>query len=41
MHDGVDRLLRNVRYLPEIKMNLISIGTLDVDEYSFNQKMDN
>lgn len=29
MHDGVDRLLKNVRYVPELKRNLIKLGTLD------------
>lgn len=38
MHDGVDRLLRNVRYVPKLKRNLISLGTLDADGYSFKSE---
>ena len=29
MHDGKNRLLTNVRYVPGLKRNLISLGTLD------------
>ncbi|KAH9804147.1 hypothetical protein KPL71_002018 [Citrus sinensis] len=29
MHDGVDRELKNVRYVPELRRNLISLGTVD------------
>ncbi|KAH9770761.1 hypothetical protein KPL71_012475 [Citrus sinensis] len=29
MHDGVDRELRNVRYVPKLRRNLISLGTVD------------
>ncbi|KAH9780502.1 hypothetical protein KPL71_008103 [Citrus sinensis] len=29
MHDGVDRELRSVRYVPELRRNLISLGTVD------------
>ncbi|OIT03027.1 hypothetical protein A4A49_57399 [Nicotiana attenuata] len=29
MHDGVVRTLTNVRYVPELKKNLISLGTLE------------
>ncbi|PON85524.1 hypothetical protein TorRG33x02_186730 [Trema orientale] len=35
MHDGVERVLENVRYLPELKRNLISLGTLDSKGYSY------
>ena len=29
MHDGVARDLRNVRYVPDLKRNLISLGEVD------------
>jgi len=29
MHDGVVRTLTNVRHIPDLKKNLISLGTLD------------
>jgi hypothetical protein len=29
MFDGVVRTLQNVRYIPEIQVNLISVGELD------------
>ncbi|KAF3634744.1 hypothetical protein FXO38_24999 [Capsicum annuum] len=29
MHDGIIRTLRNVRYVHELKKNLISLGTLE------------
>ena len=29
MHDGVARDLRNVRYVPNLKRNLISLGEVD------------
>ncbi|KAM3289774.1 hypothetical protein P3S67_018063 [Capsicum chacoense] len=29
MHDGIVRTLRNVRCVPELKKNLISLGTLE------------
>ncbi|KAL8503329.1 hypothetical protein ACS0TY_022168 [Phlomoides rotata] len=35
MHDGVTRLLTNVRYVPELRRNLISLGLLDTMGYSF------
>ncbi|XP_073120187.1 uncharacterized protein [Henckelia pumila] len=35
MHDGIDRVLTNERYVPELKRNLISLGTLDAQGYSF------
>ncbi|KAH9648136.1 hypothetical protein KPL70_025471 [Citrus sinensis] len=34
MHDGVERDLRNVRYIPELKRNLISLGEVDQSGYS-------
>lgn len=29
MHDGYDRVLTNVRYVPELRKNLITLGMLD------------
>ena len=29
MHDSIVRMLSNVRYVPDLKKNLISLGTLD------------
>lgn len=29
MFDGCDRILRNVRYVPELRRNLVSLGVLD------------
>ena len=34
MHDGCSRTLYEVRYVPELKRNLISIGVLDKSEYT-------
>lgn len=33
MHDGTIRRLTNVRYIPDLKKNLISLGVLDTDGY--------
>ena len=33
MHDGVIRMLSDVRHVPGLKKNLISLGTLDVLGY--------
>jgi hypothetical protein len=35
MFDGVVRTLCDVRYVPEVKNNLISLGTLDLNGYSY------
>lgn len=35
MHDRVHRLVRDVRYVLELKRNLIFLGTLDAGGYSF------
>ncbi|KZV20013.1 hypothetical protein F511_28913 [Dorcoceras hygrometricum] len=35
MHDGIERILREVRYVPELKRNLISLGALDQAGYCF------
>jgi len=29
MHNGVEKVLEDVRHVPELKTNLISLGTLD------------
>ena len=33
--DGMERLLQNVRYVPELKCNLISLGLLDKNGFQF------
>ena len=35
MHDGVERVLQKVRYIPRLKRNLISLGTLDVKGFNY------
>ncbi|KAE8692398.1 hypothetical protein F3Y22_tig00110839pilonHSYRG00037 [Hibiscus syriacus] len=36
MFDGAERILQHVRYIPELKRNLISFGMLESSGYSFN-----
>ena len=36
MHDGIVRTLSNVRHVPDLKKNLISLGTLDSNDYKFS-----
>ena len=36
MHDGVIRTLTDVRHVPDLKRNLISLGTLDAQGYKFS-----
>ena len=36
MHDGIIRTLNNVRHVPDLKKNLISLGTLDSNSYKFS-----
>ena len=38
MFDGVTRLLRNVRYFPKLRRNLISLGQLDSMGYTYKAK---
>lgn len=38
MYDGIDRILKDVRFVPELKRNLISLGTLDSNGYSFKSE---
>jgi hypothetical protein len=38
MFDGVVRTLTNVSYVPDLKKNLISLGTLDILGYSYSAK---
>ena len=38
MFDGVVRVLNNVRYVPNLRKNLISIGVLDDLGYSYSLK---
>ncbi|XP_073126397.1 uncharacterized protein [Henckelia pumila] len=40
IHDGIERVLTKVRYVPELKRNLISLGTLDFQGYSFKSGAD-
>ncbi|KAL5788702.1 hypothetical protein ACOSP7_005651 [Xanthoceras sorbifolium] len=35
MHDGVIRTLTDVRHIPDLKRNLISLSTLDSNGYKF------
>lgn len=34
-HDGIERVLQEVRYIPGLKRNLISLGTLDVKGFNY------
>ena len=34
-HDGVERILQEVRYVPKLERNLISLGELDKKGYTF------
>jgi hypothetical protein len=36
MHDGIVRTLTNVRHIPDLKKNLISLGTLDSLGYKYS-----
>lgn len=36
MHDGIVRTLTNVRHIPKLKKNLISLGTLDSQGYKYS-----
>ena len=36
MHDGIVRMLSNIRHVPDLKKNLISLGTLDSNGYMFS-----
>ena len=35
MHDGIIKTLSNVRHMPDLKKNLIFLGTLDSNGYKF------
>ncbi|KAK2970265.1 hypothetical protein RJ640_000824 [Escallonia rubra] len=35
MHDGIVRTLTDVRHVPELRKNLISLGTLDSNDYRY------
>lgn len=39
LHDGSEKLLSDVRYIPDLRRNLISLGVLDTDGMWF--KYDN
>jgi len=36
MHDGIVRTLKNVQHIPDLKKNLISLGTLDSLGYKYS-----
>ena len=36
MHDGIVRTLSDVRHIPELKKNLISLGMLDSNGCTYN-----
>ena len=38
MHDGVIRILKEVRHVLDLTRNLISLGTLDDSRYNFKVK---
>ena len=38
MFDGMTRTLKEVGHVPDLKRNLISLGTLDESGYSFKEK---
>ena len=38
MHNGIVRTLSNIRYVPDLKKNMISLGTLDSNNYKFSAK---
>jgi hypothetical protein len=40
MFDGVVKILTNVRYVPDLKKNMISLSTLDSLGYSYSTKME-
>ena len=34
LHDGIERILQGVKHVPELKINLISLGIIDENGYS-------
>ena len=38
MHDGTLKLLTDVRWVPDVKRNLVSLGTLELKGFSFSSK---
>ena len=36
MHDDIVRTLSNIQHVPDLKKNLISLGTLDSNDYKFS-----
>ena len=38
MFDGVVRTLEEVRHIPDMRKNLISLGTLDLKSYSYKSE---
>ena len=39
LHDGTQRVLKKVRFVPSLKCNLISLGELEKNEYVFDLKV--
>jgi len=35
-HDGMKHMLKNMRYIPEMSRNLISLSTLDVEGFHYS-----
>ena len=38
IYDGMVRIFKDVRYVPNLKRNLISLGTLDEEGYTYKLK---
>lgn len=38
LHDGMERVLKEVRYIPELKRNLISLGMMDRSGCTFKSE---
>lgn len=39
--DGTEKILKEVRYIPKLKRNLISFGVFDRNGYSFKEEKEN
>lgn len=35
MHNRIERVLHDIRHIPKLKINLISLGTFDTNDYSY------
>ena len=38
LHDGIEKIIQDVRYVPDLKRNLISLGELDRKGYLFRDE---